>query len=187
MGYLDNRGLAYFWTKVKNYTKNYVQNYVDQHIPSSSGITSHVGMIVESTTLDTMQKVIAVYGGTSWIQHSGYFLRGASSGVLANSADADGGEETVTLTAAQSGLPEHDHPTRPPGEPEMAVVLRPTGDNSTAETGGALSGEGNYYPRSKKSGWGASNRIGACTAQDATEAHNNMPPYKNVYIWERVA
>ena len=184
MGYLDNRGLAYFWTRIKNYTKNYVQNYVDQHVPSSSGITSHVGMIVESTTLDTMQKVIAVYGGTSWIQHSGYFLRGASSGVLANSADADGGEETVTLTAAQSGLPSHVHCAN--DDTNQLFQLRPN-DQTTADTGGNLSGDGYLYPRSKITGWGAPRNTGHNETQDAAEAHNNMPPYKNVYIWERVA
>ena len=25
------------------------------------------------------------------------------------------------------------------------------------------------------------------TAANASQAHNNMPPYKNVYIWERTA
>lgn len=34
---------------------------------------SHVGMIIQSTTLDTMQKVIAVYGGTEWQQHEGEY------------------------------------------------------------------------------------------------------------------
>lgn len=32
---------------------------------------SHVGMIIQSTTLDTMQKVIDVYGGTEWQQLEG--------------------------------------------------------------------------------------------------------------------
>ena len=87
MAYLDNNGLSYLWGKIKA--------YVDSH---SGGPSSHVGMIIQSTTLDTMAKVIAVYGGTKWIWHSGYFLYGASSGVVANSAAADGGEATHTLT-----------------------------------------------------------------------------------------
>ena len=53
MGYLDNNGLSYLWGKIKA--------YVDSR---SGGSSSHVGMIIQSTTLDTMAKVIAVYGGT---------------------------------------------------------------------------------------------------------------------------
>ena len=78
---------------------------------------SFIGMIVESTTLATESDVKALFGAsTSWIQHSGYVLRGASSGVIANSAVADGGSDTVTpsgsadshvLTTAE--LPSHSH------------------------------------------------------------------------------
>ena len=68
---------------------------------------SHVGMIIHSTTLNTEDKVKAIYGGTKWIQHSGYFLRGARSGVVANSATKSGGEDTHTLT--ESEMPKHKH------------------------------------------------------------------------------
>ena len=69
--------------------------------------TSHIGMIIMSTTLNTMAKVISVYGGTTWIRHDGYMLRGASSGVTSNSASSDGGAETVTLTVNE--MPPHTH------------------------------------------------------------------------------
>ena len=180
MGYLNNVGLEHFWSKIKNY----VQTYVNSHMPPA-GIVSHVGMIIESTTLDTMQKVINVYGGTSWIQHTGYFLRGASSGVSANSTNTDGGEDSVTLTAAQSGLPSHVH-CAVDGSNQLFQV-RPNDNTTTADTSGELSGSGYYIPRSKISGWGAPHNTGHNETQDASEAHNNIPRYKNVYIWERVA
>ena len=179
MVYLDRNGLEYFWGKIKNY----IQSYVQQHMPSST-VVSYVGMIIESTTLDTMPKVINVYGGTSWIQHTGYFLYGASQNVIGNNAQKDGGEATVTLTSAQSGLPSHVHPAT--DSTDQLFQIRPN-DQTTADTSADLSGSGNYFPRSKTSGWGAPRNTGHNEIQDASEAHNNMPPYKNVYIWERVA
>ena len=59
-------------------------------------------MIVESTTLNTMDKVIEQYGGERWIQHSGYVLRGASSGVTVNTASKTGGNDSVSYTPAGS-------------------------------------------------------------------------------------
>ena len=145
--------------------------------------TSHIGMVVMSTTLNTMAKVIAIYGGTTWIQHSGYFLYGATSGVTANSATSDGGEASVTLTSAQSGLPAHSHP---PSNSTQRFQMRPN-DSTSADSGAQISGSGYYFPRSEITGWGSANATGNNTAQSAAEAHNNMPPYKNVYIWERTA
>ena len=63
---------------------------------------SYVGMVIHSTTLDTEQKVIAQYGGTTWIQHSNYFLRGASSNVVANSQSSTGGSDNAIV-------PYHNH------------------------------------------------------------------------------
>ena len=59
-------------------------------------------MIVESTTLNTMDKVIEQYGGERWIQHSGYVLRGANSGVTVNTASKTGGNDSVSYTPAGS-------------------------------------------------------------------------------------
>ena len=59
-------------------------------------------MIIESTTLNTMDKVIEQYGGEKWIQHSGYVLRGATSGVTVNTASKTGGNDSVSYTPAGS-------------------------------------------------------------------------------------
>lgn len=157
MGYLDNNGLSYLWGKIKA--------YVDNH---SGGSSSHVGMIIQSTTLDTMAKVIAVYGGTKWIRHSGYFLYGASSGVVANSAAADGGEATHTLTVDE--MPSHGHRVFSYYE-------------YTAGQWDGLVYQG-MYNEYRDHGMGWANFI---ENTGGGAAHNNMPPYKNVYIWERTA
>ena len=129
--------------------------------------TSHVGMIIMSTTLDTMAKVIAIYGGTTWIQHSGYMLRGATSGVTANSATSNGGAETVTLTVDQ--IPSHTHPNPSDG----AFII-----NKSVTSGYAMAFGAGSYNRTSASATGS---------RGGGQAHENMPPYKNVYIWERTA
>lgn len=153
MAFLDEKGLAFLWKRIKS--------YVDRHAGS------HVGMIIHSTTLDTMAKVVAVYGGTTWIQHSGYMLYGATSNVVANSAVKTGGEASHTLTVNE--LPSHTHPNPTDG----AYLI-----NKSVTSGAAFSFAAGSYTRASASATGA-------TGSGA--AHNNMPPYKNVYIWERTA
>ena len=130
--------------------------------------TSHVGQIIMSTTLDTMAKVISVYGGTTWIQHSGYFLYGATSGVTANHAVADGGEAYHTLTINE--MPSHGHRVFSyyaynAGQWDGLIYQSMYNEYRDRANGGA-----NFI---ENTGGGA--------------AHNNMPPFKQVYIWERTA
>lgn len=61
-------------------------------------------MVIHSTTLDTMEKVIAIYGGTRWTKIEGQFLLGQSSSYAVNST---GGSATNTLSTAN--LPSHTH------------------------------------------------------------------------------
>ena len=72
---------------------------------SSGGIVSHVGMIIQSTTLDTEEKVKAIYGGNTWISLSGYVLKCADSNVTANQDLNDGGADSVTVSSVAS----HNH------------------------------------------------------------------------------
>ena len=125
---------------------------------SHAKLASYVGMIIHSTTLETEDQVIARYGGSSWIRHEGYFLRGAASGVIPDNAAADGGEANHTLTADE--LPSHTHTSDAvyanygTGPSTGSVMLWGTGQATVGYTGGG-------------------------------QAHNNLPPFKNVYIWER--
>ena len=147
---------------------------------------SYVGMIIHSTTLDTMDKVKAFYGGTTWIKHEGYFLRGASSGVTPNSATASGGNDDAIV-------PYHRHTV-------SAVSGAITGGNHhhLVTTFGSSGGQGSGTA-------GAWVGTQSANTEDATHTHDlpqhntdyvgtsgnttnaNIPRYKSVYIWERTA
>ena len=137
-------------------------------------VRSHVGMIVQSTTLDTEAKVIAIYGGTSWSKVDGRFLLGTSSSYAVNSI---GGETAHTLTTAE--MPSHNHAS----STRRGAI--PCWDNKASSTGkyyglydGSLAYQSSYaYDISATS----------TSLAGGNAAHNNMPPYKVVYIWERTA
>ena len=119
---------------------------------------SHVGMIIHSTTLDTEAKVIAQYGGTQWQKIEGVFLLGQSA---SHAIGSTGGEETHTLTVNE--IPPHSHSFN-----AGATCFANGGTNDVSQGAGSR----NYqYLAIGNTGGG--------------QAHNNMPPYKVVYIWER--
>ena len=121
---------------------------------------SYIGMIIHSTTLDTETKVKAVYGGTSWSKIEGVFLLGESA---AHAIGSTGGEETHTLTIDE--IPPHSHSFN-----AGATCFANGGTNDVAQVAGDRSYQ---YLAIGNAGGG--------------QAHNNMPPYKTVYIWERTA
>lgn len=125
---------------------------------------SHVGMIIHSTTLDTEAKVIAQYGGTQWQKIEGVFLLGQSA---SHAIGSTGGAETVTLTLSQ--IPSHNHGVC--GGSGMIAFKNNAGtEDPTIKTGS----------RAAINLWSTDNSGGG-------QSHNNMPPYKTVYIWERTA
>ena len=132
---------------------------------------SYVGMIIHSTTLDTEAKVKAQYGGTAWIQHSGYLLMGATSGVTANDASKTGGSNTHSHALAHgyaeaiaTGGYFYERYTQVEGRDYM--IKFPVGQQE-------VSGEsaGNYV----------------IPLGGSTDVESTLPSYKSVYIWERTA
>lgn len=122
---------------------------------------SYVGMIIHSSTLDTENKVKAFYGGNAWYRLENRFLLGAS---IVYPNDTEGGEEKHTLTVAE--MPKHAHSL------------------FGAANSGIYSGvsfNSNFVGNAKFKNDGAVDYAGGGAS------HNNMPPYKAVYIWERVA
>lgn len=145
---------------------------------------SHIGQIIMSTTLNTQAKVIEQYGGTTWTKIEGRFLLGASSGYPVSST---GGEATHTLTINELASHTHEGSTGNGYTNSLRVVgVAGTSHEANHVTG---HGSGDYTDVTNTGDFPSGNHWHSFTT-DATgggQPHNNMPPYKAVYIWERTA
>lgn len=146
-----------------------INSYIEQ---TRNKIYSHVGMIIQSTTLNTMAKVIAIYGGTRWQRIQGAFLFGANNSIPVNST---GGETMVKLTEDQ--IPAHKH--------DNGLPLIYSGQENPGACLIMNDGEGRLTFQDRVAVYGSQTNYTKTTGGGGF--HNNMPPYKAVYIWERVA
>lgn len=105
-----------------------------------------------------------LFGGT-WVQIKDKFL--LSAGDTYSGGDT-GGEATHTLTIDE--MPSHTHSS---GSNSDGFVAHATGGGSYSAGYVNASGEMVFYRQPENSGEG--------------QAHNNMPPYLAVYVWQRTA
>lgn len=175
---------------LSNYVKiSDLSTKVSQLSNDISLITSHIGMIIQTTTLDTEEKVINIYGGSKWEKIEGMFLLGQSSNYAINST---GGESEHILTVDEMPNVENSFCTRSFnnklrlifGEEDQGnvktyinnvkseIVTLPNGG-----TMGAITSTASQLTVTDKV---------TLTNNGKNQPHNNMPPYKVVYIWERV-
>lgn len=155
-------------------------------------ITYPVGTIIESTTCDTMAKVITTYGGTTWIQHSGYVLRGATSGVVANSATKTGGSDNAVIvkhnhggaTGSMNRNNPHSHGINQPTQNGDAMGVY--GGGGYGGWGLAVAGTNNNFGRLSNQSTDI-NHEHSIQEQGEDGTNKNIPNYKSVYIWERTA
>ena len=145
---------------IKNETKAEI-NAVKDEIKRT---TTHVGQIILSTTLNTADKVMNIYGGNWEAFGAGKVLIGAgSNGGRSFTAGSTGGEYTHTLTINE--MPSHTHTVTD------WYFKRNEGDQLGNTHGDELLGNTHTTSTTSASGSGL--------------AHNNMQPYLAVNIWKR--
>ena len=133
--------------------------------PAASGFgkgSTHIGQIILSTTLDTVDKVIELYDGEWEPFGAGQVLVGAgSNGGRSFTAGSTGGEYEHTRTVDE--MPAHGHSGKCLG-----------GQAGGGATFNYPGGYGYYWNNNTGSAGGGN-------------PHNNMQPYVVVYMWHRVA
>jgi len=139
-----------------------------------------------SSIIDVAYPVGSIYISSSTVHPSivfgGVWERFAEDKFLLSAGStyangSTGGSATVTLTAAQSGVPAHSHKYQ---DYNTTYTLKTTNRKPGTSTAVA-------YGTSLTAGGGATERTSSNnTAANASQAHNNMPPYLAVYMWERV-
>lgn len=102
-------------------------------------------------------------------------MGGSDAGRLAgsNTLGAAGGSETVTLTAAQSGLPAHGHTVNDPGHVHAVDNTINYNIAPTFQTGAQGIGQQTINSQAATTGITINNVAAAA----ASQSHNNMPPY----------
>ena len=137
--------------------------------PAASGFgkgSTHIGQIILSTTLDTVDKVIELYDGEWEPFGAGQVLVGAgSNGGRSFTAGSTGGEYEHTLTIDE--MPAHSH------------------SSSMHNKDGA--GHNHLNLESAAPGTGLTTGNTGTTAAGGGQPHNNMQSFVVVYMWHIVA
>lgn len=144
-------------------------------VPSNiSSFINDSGYLTKTTLLDVVYPVGSIYmsanntspeiflGGT-WAKLENRFLLGASSSY---SVGSTGGESTHKLTVDE--MPSHNHTTH-----LLGATTSPGTSNAYYEALRSVELSAQY------------DGVGYVASTGGNKAHNNMPPYLAVYMWER--
>lgn len=171
MAYLDENGLAHFWTKVKSYVA----------ANSAGGVTLSAVYPVGSIYLTMNADDPADLFGGTWERIQDRFLLAAGS---TYGVGTTGGEAVHQLTADE--LPDHRHTftTDSAGAHTHATGHKRVDAYGTGKAD-AMHFSGTFDVASSSAG--AHKHSGTTNGSGGSQAHNNMPPYISVYAWKRTA
>lgn len=158
MAYIDEAGLISLTAQIKNKVDNkYLEDILDYLYPIGT-----VYISVSNTSPSTL------FGGT-WVQIQDTFLLAAGSTYTAGDT---GGEANHTLTTNE--IPAHTH--------KYAQYKGSAGWSGTSP-------QRNFIKTTNNDGYSDTDNSGYMTtiSTGGSGAHNNMPPYLVVYMWQRVA
>jgi hypothetical protein len=133
-------------------------------VASLASIMNLVYPVGSVITLGVSTNPATLLGIGTWTAIEGMVVVGKAASGTFNTLNATGGVETVTLTAAQSGLPAHTHD----------IGLK------TRSGGGA-------YPSNGSDADNGTYTVPANSAAAASESHTNLQPYIVKFCWERTA
>lgn len=154
----------------------------DSNSVSLLDIIYPIGTIYETSKSQSDFDPNVIWGGT-WSLVQGRVLVGAGTSDVTYELGATGGESNHTL--ALSEIPSHGHSV----SASLPSKTNMSSGTWSAETVGAISGSGFKMAQIKDSqtfSYSASVSVSQSNAGGGG-AHNNMPPYKVVNIWERTA
>lgn len=137
-----------------------------------------IGTIYETSKSQSAFNPNVVWGGT-WNLVQGRVLVGAGTSDATYVLGETGGESNHTLETAE--MPSHSHGTGSSTYDRFSTYY----GTRSSESVGAISGSG-FLMTQVESGGGWSGRT-ATASVGGGSPHNNMPPYKVVNIWERIA
>lgn len=162
---------------------------VERLVEKRSATPSYIGMLVPSTTLDTEEKVIALFGGNHWIAWDGCVIRGARSGVTVGQATPDGGSDTITPSGTVgnhkltvSEIPGHYHVYTDKYSTSGELWYWKGADTVVRDYLFTMTGDSTRTVNTNSTGGGGNHNHPLTINQ-----HTNLPQYKNAYVWERVS
>lgn len=123
-------------------------------------------------------------GVGTWVRVQGRFIVGVDDSDPDFALNSTGGAKNVTLTAAQSGLPAHGHSITDPGHIHQQG-RNLYGSGSSTNRYHPYSNAADGYTPTESSTTGIT--VNANTATNASQSHENLPPYRAKYIFERIA
>ena len=147
-------------------------------------VSSHVGQIIMTTTLNTAAKVQAIYGGTWVAWGAGRVPVGIGSNGTTNysTVEATGGEEKHTLTIAE--MPSHTHKQNSHSHSTSTHA-------NTYAAGSCPTYRAQCSVNSSQWDYTETTTSGGTTATNQNTggggSHENRQPYITVYMWKRTA